>query len=332
MNIQGMGLFIFALALVLIFIGVYPFFGKKILKIRWVWIGIGTFMFIYYLAGRVIPCLIELAHPIKMYDGVLQSQTGDNVRLSNVLMLDMCPMMAFSMPLLAVFEKKRMVLSFIAPIALFAGLLSIFGGVFKDFDGGWTGVNGNPYNDGVVAHFTAKYIFIGNTQDHLFWMMHMFIITLAIMTLLSTEKVLWFNMVGSLGCALVMAAYAAIFAYSLNVKTHAFGVIWEDWAMTSDNKQLGEFSAVTDVVVNIFKISKYWAIPIGFVLAIGFCVVNTIGFYGIRRIKFNIIYKNFKQPNEKKIIAFKPFQDVEDVSLTKKEEIIKMWKTNWRLQ
>jgi hypothetical protein len=93
-------------------------------------------MFIYYFCGRVIPCLIELSHPIKMYDGKLQSDTGDNIRLSNVLMLDMCPMMAFVMPLLAVFEKKRKILSYIAPIAFFAGFLSIFGGVFKDFDGG----------------------------------------------------------------------------------------------------------------------------------------------------------------------------------------------------
>jgi hypothetical protein len=91
-------------------------------------------MFIYYLALRVIPCFIELAHPIKLYDG--EQQTLTNSQLSNILMLDMCPMMAFIMPLLCIFEKKRKVLSFIAPIAFFAGLLSIFGEIFKDFDGG----------------------------------------------------------------------------------------------------------------------------------------------------------------------------------------------------
>jgi hypothetical protein len=91
-------------------------------------------MFIYYLAARVIPCFIELAHPIKLYNG--EQQTLTNSLFSNVLMLDMCPMMAFTMPLLAIFEKKRRVLSCIAPIAFFAGFLSIFGGVFNDFDGG----------------------------------------------------------------------------------------------------------------------------------------------------------------------------------------------------
>jgi hypothetical protein len=34
MNIQGMGLFLLAIGIVLIFLGVYPFFGKKLLKIR----------------------------------------------------------------------------------------------------------------------------------------------------------------------------------------------------------------------------------------------------------------------------------------------------------
>lgn len=325
MNIQGMGLFILAIVIALIFVGVYPFFGKKLLKIRWAWIGIGGVMFIYYFCGRVIPCLIELSHPIKkMYDGKLQSDTGDNIRLSNVLMLDMCPMMAFVMPLLAIFERKRRVLSFIAPIALFAGLLSIFGGVFKDFDGGWTIANGNPYNDNYVVHFTAKYIFVGNNQDHLFWMMHMFIITLAIMTLLTTEIKLWVSLVGSISCAITMAIYAAIFAYSLKVKSHAFGVVWGDWKIPT-----GEFSAVTDVVVNTFKINQYWAIPIGFILAISICTINTFGFYYFRRIKFNTIVK---QNNKNKLIQFKPFKDISQISLQKKDEISSMWKKSWKLQ
>jgi hypothetical protein len=42
-----------------------------------------------------------------------------------------------------------------------------------------------------------------------------------------------------------MAIYAAIFAYSLHVTAHAFGVVKGDWIIPS-----GEFSAVTNVVGN----------------------------------------------------------------------------------
>ena len=270
-------------------------------------------MFLYYLAGRVVPCFIELARPIELYDG--ETQSLSNSLLSNVLMLDMCPMMAFVMPLLAIFEKKRKILSYIAPIAFFAGFLSIFGGVFKDFDGGWTVEHGNPFKDGYVVHFTAQYIFIGNSQDHLFFMMHIFIITLGLMTMLTTDQKLKWNTIGSLSCVGVMAVYAAILAYSLKIESHAFGVVWGDWKIPD-----GEFSAVTSVVGNNF------AIPVGFLLGGSITAINIVGFYFIRRIKIRVITK------QKKVVNYKPFGDLNNVSLVKPEQITKMWKVNWKLQ
>jgi hypothetical protein len=56
----------------------------------------------------------------------------------------------------------------------------------------------------------------------------MFIITLALMTMLTTERKILINVLGSACCAIVMAIYATIFAYSLHVTAHAFGVVKGD--------------------------------------------------------------------------------------------------------
>jgi hypothetical protein len=65
-----------------------------------------------------------------------------------------------------------------------------------------------------------------------------------------------------------MASYAAILAYSLNVKSHAFGTVWGDWKDPE-----GEFSAVTHIVGNDL------AVPTGFLLGALIVMLNVVIFF-----------------------------------------------------
>jgi hypothetical protein len=96
-------------------------------------------------------------------------------------------------------------------------------------------------------------------------------------------------------------------------------VVKGDWIIPS-----GEFSAVTNVVGN--GNFTWWAVPVGFILAIAICTINIVAFYFIHRIYFKSKIKH------KKTFEFKPFENIGKISLTKKPEIIKMWKINWKLQ
>jgi hypothetical protein len=53
-------------------------------------------------------------------------------------------------------------------------------------------------------------------------------------------------------------------------------------------------------------------------------MLNVVIFFWIRRITIHLFIK--------KTIKFKPFGEIGNVSLTKKSEIKKMWKINYRFQ
>jgi hypothetical protein len=132
--------------IVILIVATYGIFWRKVLKIYWVWCGLGIFFFAYMFCFRYLPNIIELASGAYKNPNWHAPALDDNGQLiivpctiekslSDVLLLDMCPFMGMVIPILFIFDKKKKILLPIAPWAIFGGALSLFGQTFNDFQG-----------------------------------------------------------------------------------------------------------------------------------------------------------------------------------------------------
>jgi hypothetical protein len=90
--------------------------------------------------------------------------------------LDLCPFCSFAICLSFIVDPTRKIAKIIAPFAFFGGLVPLIGDLNNDYIEYGTSVS--------VAH----YIFLGDAQNPLYFLLHYANITIGILVLMSVPK------------------------------------------------------------------------------------------------------------------------------------------------
>jgi hypothetical protein len=90
--------------------------------------------------------------------------------------LDLCPFCGFTICLSVVLDPTRKIAKIIAPFAIFGGLITLIGGLGDDYSA--YGANVSP----------AHYIFFGDAQNPLYFLLHYINVAIGFLVLVSVPK------------------------------------------------------------------------------------------------------------------------------------------------
>nr|WP_272456794.1 DUF5378 family protein [Mycoplasma bradburyae] len=237
-------------------------FFKRFENNRWFWFIIGGFMFFYMLIARQVQFIIPSWNASD--DG---STIAVSIRHSRLLLLDICPFFSIFAGLCLMFIKNKKIVRSLAPIALFGGLITLYGELFR---------LANRYSGLDVYRF----IFIGFDNDQIYFMLHVMTTSVALMLLCWTTE--W-SPRDVLNQYLFMAIYVsyiiACTQLDRKVLANSNGIIPTDWYPG------GEYQSVA----NILKVPFPQVIPVGVMIAL--VSINIIwGIrYGIQELNRKII-------------------------------------------
>ncbi|MGL4950292.1 MAG: DUF5378 family protein [Mycoplasma sp.] len=204
-------------------------FRKWIIKLDqkyfWVFSIFALSCFLYFIFGRY---MFDIMNYIKQMDSA--TEYTQSLLRSKLFLLDLCPLMAFILPLLCLIDRKRYFSKWLAPITCIGSMVTLFGQIIWE----------TPTN-------LAEYIFIGTEPNRLYFMMHFLSFLLAIWTLVisSTFKLKEYLFV--LIVLVVWLSYVLIMVNSLDIVSNATGLVEFDWV-----NEYGQYN----------KVYKFW--PINF--------------------------------------------------------------------
>lgn len=225
----GLILGLFTLLTIIIILSTHKF-STKIFRTYIFNIIFGIIFLSYFLIFRYIPDLIYYIDNINALEpGTLYY----SFKTSKVFFMDLCPLMAFLLPLSMIIDKSRSICKVIAPVALLGGLITIFGGIMFD------DINSEIQVKGVS---TWTYIFVGaDSGNRLYFMMHYLLIVFSITNILNVKKYTRYSLYGSTLFYIMWMIYMQITIKSLNVIANATGLVKFDWFG-------GEYSGVTEIL------------------------------------------------------------------------------------
>lgn len=195
----------------------------------------GTIAFVYFIAFRWSWDLKD------WIDGNDNNYLGGmGVIKSKVLLLDLCPFLAFFLPIGMVFDKERKWIPYIGFFGIVGGSVTIFGQIAFEAVG-----NGAPSWANLIPNTTWwEYIFF----NKLYFIMHWFIIFISVILIMNSKCLSWKSVAISHIFAIIFFSYVSIIALSLNITNNATGIVPGDWA---PNGQYG-------VVGQIFNLPWPW--------------------------------------------------------------------------
>ncbi len=195
---------------------------------------------------------------------------------SKILLLDLCPLMMFLIPLALIIDPTKNFAKVLAPLGLIGAVVTLFGGV--------------PFDDAVknlAWDDFWKYLFIGVTNEHdtlnrLYFMMHYMLLIISLVTLLNTSQYTKWSMLGAHLFFLVFLIYALILSRTLNIINNVTGLVQNDWYGGTYN----EYGAL------------YKMLPMDFPgIVIFWYFIGAIGYYAICIIKNYCTSDCFKLSN-----------------------------------
>jgi hypothetical protein len=111
----------------------------------------------------------------------------------------------------------------------------IFGGLVN-FIGCFCFIDSKPE---LVAHWSWEWIFVGDPKARFFFMTHFILLFFSPFVLLNSKRVLWKDVVWTLGFIFSYFAYVLIFAHVFHVKSHATGLVIGDWQTGGEYQKAG---------------------------------------------------------------------------------------------
>lgn len=220
-----LGMLIFHFFIVRRFKKVYLFFHSYLY-----WAIIGSLSFTYFLSIRWIPYVEE-------YFKFNFLQNNDiyeySITISRTFLLDLCPAVAFILPFTLIVDKTKTLAKIISPYAIIGSVVTIYSTVLSTSDNvDW-----------------IQYIFLGDTENRLFFMMHFISLLLSIGIMLVCKKYTSWSTFGSFLFIAFYIAYVTIFVDLKNVLYNTTGVSKLDWY----DDVYGNFSEY-GMVYDLFKI------------------------------------------------------------------------------
>jgi hypothetical protein len=209
-------------------------------------------MFVYVMIGRFYS---------NFHDFWQNLGHNTSIDTSRGLLLDLCPFCAFVLPICLICDPTRKAASTISYFAIFGGLVTLIGGIcFNNFDS-------------VNAKWDAKWIFLGDSENKMYFMIHFLQVIFGGWVLLNSKRVIWKDFVNCLGFIAVYFAYVLICIHTLHVTENATGLVPNDWGPD------GEYGDVS----KLFHLSFPWVMIVGFTLVAIFIVLTMVFYWLIQK-------------------------------------------------
>ncbi len=231
--------------------------------------------FIYFVAARwawnIKGCIENIDSPFK--------QLRD-INLSKSLLLDLCPLMAFLMPIFIVSGgKKKTWAKVVAPVTIIGAAVTIFGQcIFQD----------------ISADQFIEYFFIGIVPNRMYFMMHFLSMFMAVWVLMECDRFCIKDHFRTFMFYCVWIMYITLCSRLLDIEWNVTGLVENDWISPN-----GEYH----VVYNLFKL------PFPYITIFWYTVVLVVNYLmtlcknvSILRIKHkDSKNEEFKDPDKKPI-------------------------------
>lgn len=294
MNFTPIGLIAISITLLsVLFMSIGHFFLKKYnnkiyLKIvgsYYFWIIIGSLFLIYFISARYVWNMIDYFHldeAIKKQDHTLGANNEMWRRsyfISRVFLLDLCPFLTVAISLFLIIDKHRIFVKSISVFGLIGGTLAILFGVGFDM----LNPNSNIF----------KYLFLGDGENRMYFMIHYLLIMICLLVLLNTKTFTKYSFFGGMSIIAIFLIYASIVSKILNITNNVSGVVKGDYyPLTGDPLT---FRPLYGFIPSLFKIKDnyilcmtiFYIIVSSFNL-IGCLLKNILTFDSKNRMKNNL--------------------------------------------
>lgn len=154
---------------------------------------------------------------------------GLSVVKSKVFLLDMCPFLAFLIPVMLIFDKKRQWVPSIAYFAIVGGGITIFGQIMFEK----IGVNGSSH---LLKTTWWEYIFL----NKLYFLMHFYIFVMAFIIILNSKSLNWYKVLVAHVYAILFFTYVTIMIFAYNIEYNATGLVQNDWIQGGQYEVVGK--------------------------------------------------------------------------------------------
>lgn len=174
---------------------------------------------------------------------------GLDVVISKVLLLDMCPFLAVTMPIWLLIDRRRQYVGCLAWFAIVGAGVTIFGQIMFEK----VGPNGNSHLQNVSWW---EYIFF----NKLYFIMHFYIFIMATIVLLNSPNFDWKRIVVSHGFALLFFSYISTMVAIFKIKYNATGIVENDWKPGGQYQVIGSWFDWKWPAVPIVVFSFVWIV------------------------------------------------------------------------
>ncbi len=187
--------------------------------------------FIYFIAARWAWNIKDCCQYINGTNSYLR-----DIYLSKSLLLDLCPMMAFILPLFIIFGgKKKTWARCIAPVAIIGSGVTIFGAcIFED----------------IPPQIFLEYFFIGIKPNRMYFMMHFLSAFLAVWVIMCGSRYTFKDGIRTFMFYCVWIMYCVVCMSLLKIEWNVTGLVANDWLST-----MGEYH----------KVYLIWSLPFPFI-------------------------------------------------------------------
>lgn len=206
-------------ALCMLMILLFNKWAKKVFKNYYFLSIISICLFIYFCIFRYIPDIMSLTEVLR------NNETPLSIHWSKALLLDLCPFLAFFVPVIIVFDRNRKVISYISYFGVVGGSVTIFGQI-------WMQRVGTFSPNGTFIDVWWKFVFL----DKLYFIMHFWVLILSIIFIMNSMTLNWKQITWAHVFIAGYFIYVAIIVFSLNIKNNATGLVPGDW---EENGQYG---------------------------------------------------------------------------------------------
>lgn len=196
-----------------------------------------------------------------------------SIIISKAFLLDMCPFMSIALPL-SFFDKTRKTSALLSPFCILGGLITLpFIGLSEP-----------------NATLNFHYLFVGTTNNPLYFMIHIYILNFGILALRRFNNFKYIDYLYLHIIAFSYFLYIFIVSKSLNVTYNVTGLVENDW---------------TDPILgSYYNAGKIFNLPYPYMVIIWFFIAY-IFIIGVYTSKFLIYKKKFTFLKQKIVLVWK---------------------------
>lgn len=260
-NIDGIILALISLGLLAVVIIASAIF-KKWLNNYFFWLLISILMLIYVIVMRFASGWEEYINAInsgKSFDDM------DDIIISRAWLLDLCPFVAFALPVTLIIDPTRKIASYIAPWAILGAVMVLFMQVpFQDS------------NSSVNAVLNWEYIWSGIDPNPIYFSMHLLSFLMGALVMMNVPKYKSFD-------CLWVAFFIVIYFFYVSLVMAFTGCEWNVTGLSINDWMYGEYSMV-DVILGLGYPGSMLVGYLAFIL--GIVIILIINNFVINKIPF----------------------------------------------